>query len=400
MKSSINTYANKFKSEPWRVGAIDHGGSKVSSRSNVVISLVIIGIIFGGVGAAILFAAPYEPSRVAIVMMTPGFGDMSKADTIFEGMETIGHDISIQYFHPDPLPTSVSEAREDLEYYASAPVGYYDLIIAVGQDLAPVLQTVATGHPDHKFAMIGAEVDLANVVSATFQSQEAAFLAGVVAAFMADDQRNTINSPNDAQIGILGAVDDEVINVLIDGFIQGVQAANETYDLNVTLLEADYVGSWNNSLTAEGMIYTMFVADKVSVIFAPVRASYHGVREGATRAQATFGGLEMLRRPIVIAAEGNLDYFGTANPDIPVDPSWIVTSAYDRTDWAIYEMINKTLWDQFQGDQTLEYNLTNGGCNITDFTYSSTYVPVELEIALQTYIYQISTGIITVSRNL
>ena len=69
----------------------------MSSRSNIVISLVIIAIIFGGVGITIYLSAPYEPSRVAVVMMAPGFGDMSKADTVYEGMDSLAHDISVQY---------------------------------------------------------------------------------------------------------------------------------------------------------------------------------------------------------------------------------------------------------------------------------------------------------------
>ncbi|MFW9918290.1 MAG: BMP family protein [Candidatus Thorarchaeota archaeon] len=369
----------------------------MSSRSNMVISLVIIAIIFGGVGFAIYFAAPYEPSRVAVVMMAPGFGDMSKADNVYEGMDTLAHDVSVQYVYPDPLPTTVAEAQDDLEEYASR-ANFYDLIIAIGEDMIPALQSVATDFPNQKFAIIGGDVSLDNVASATFESQEAAFLAGVVAAFMADEQRDSIDAPYNAQIGILGAVDDNEINVLINGFIQGVISANETYDLNVTLVDTQYVGYWNNSDVAEGMIYTMFVVDDISVIFAPVRASYEGVRTGMFRADQAFGFSS--RQPLVIAAEGNLDWYGAANPEIPIAPSFITTSAYDRMDWAIYDIINQTLWDLFPGGELLEYNLANGGSNITDFLYSSTYIPEELEDALDLYREQISDGTIIVTRDL
>jgi basic membrane protein A len=367
----------------------------------MVISLVIIGIIFGSVGVAILLAAPYEPSRVAVVILAPGFGDMSKADTIYEGMDEIAGDVSVQFITPDPLPTTEQDARDYLETYASR-ANYYDLIIAVGEDLSDELQTVATNFPDQKFAMIGGNVNLDNVASATFASQEGAFIGGVVAAFAADDQRDQIegdNATHDAQIGILAAMDDGEINVLVNGFIQGVEAANDTYDLNVTLADTVYLGSYNDSLAAEGAIYTMFAVDSYSVVFAPVRASYPGVREGMLRAEETFG-FGSLRQPLVIAAEGNLDYFGTANPEIPVAPSWITTSVVDRTDMAIYEIVNQTLWDQFPGGELMEYNLANGGSNITGFEYSSTYVPDELEPAINTYIDQIGSGIIVVTRDL
>ncbi len=370
----------------------------MSSRSNMVISLVIIGVIFGSVGVAILFAAPYEPSRVAIVMMAPGFGDMSKADTILEGMDSVAGDVSVQFVYT--LATTEQAARTALEEYAGH-TNFYDLIMAVGEDLSDELQTVATNNPDQKFAIIGGHVNLENVASATFATQEGAFLGGVVAAFAADDQREEMVS-NDAQIGILAAMDDGEINVLVNGFIQGVQAANETYNLNVVLQETRYVGSYNNSATAQSMIYDMFVNQNCSVIFAPVRASYEGVRNGMIAADGNTQAFPFTshRRPLVIAAEGNLDYYGTANPDIPVAPSNIPTSVMDRTDWAVYDIINQTLWDQFPGGELLEYDLANGGCNITGFEYSSTYLPDDLYDALEQYISDITSGTLIVARDL
>ncbi len=64
----------------------------------MIIALVFIGIVFGGVGSIILVSNPYEPSRIAVVVMAPGFGDMSHADTVLEGMDELAGDISVQYF--------------------------------------------------------------------------------------------------------------------------------------------------------------------------------------------------------------------------------------------------------------------------------------------------------------
>ncbi|MFW9907941.1 MAG: hypothetical protein ACFFEF_05145, partial [Candidatus Thorarchaeota archaeon] len=52
----------------------------------------------------------------------------------------------------------------------------------------------------------------------------------------------------------------------------------------------------------------------------------------------------------------------------------------------------------FPANEVLEYNLTNGGVNITDFPYSSTYLPAELYEALDYYREWIRTnpGVITI----
>ncbi|MFW9953435.1 MAG: BMP family protein [Candidatus Thorarchaeota archaeon] len=371
----------------------------MSSRSHMIISIIIIAIVFGSVGAMILIANPYEPSRIAVVVMEPGFGDMSKADTALEGMEQLAGDVSVQYYIPPQLPTSVPEARSIMESLATT--GLYDLILAIGADLAPAVQTVATSFPNQKFGMIGADVALDNVASAIYAVEESAFLGGVVAAFMAHEMPYYGDEPFDGEIGILAAVEgDTELLPLINGFIQGVEAANSTYNLNVTLTEINYINSWNNTINAELQTYTMFAIHGISVIFAPVRASMPGVREGMLRAADSFPPSQLVagRMPLVIAAEGNQDYFGTNNPDIPVAPSWITTSVLSGTAEAIYDIINKTLWNVFPANEVLEYDLTNGGVNITDFPYSSTYLPAELYEALDYYREWIRTnpGVITI----
>ncbi len=365
----------------------------MSSRSNMVISLIVIGIVFGGVGVMIMVAAPYQPSVVGVVVMAPGFGDMSMADTIEAGLHLLQSDSSVEYAFPDPLPTNVAGAQEWLTTFAKR--GDIDLVIAVGSDLTSAVSNVAQLYPDKKFAIIGGSVNLNNVMSAEFESQEAAFLGGVVAAFVANAQPYFGTTKHTGEIGILAAMQDSEITTLVNGFIQGVEAANETYNLNVTLKDPVFLDSWNTS-AARDDIYSMFVDDNMSIIFAPVRASYWAVRAGMLDAKGNFTFDQRYRMPLVIAAEGNLDYYGTANPEIPVAPSWITTSVWDRTDLAVYRAINLTLWNQFPGGEYVDYNLANGGVNITNFLYSSTYIPLSLTNAIDTYTQLIVNGTIFV----
>jgi len=355
----------------------------VSSRSNIILSLVIIAIIFGGVGAMIYVAAPYDPPEIAIVIMAPGFGDMSKADNIQEGMDELSGDISVQYHIPETLPTTVAEAQDIMEELASR--NDFDLIIAIGTELASAVQTAATNFPNQKFGMIGAHIALDNVASSTFATEQSAFLGGVVAAFLANAQPYFGSEPYDGEIGILAAVENDAELIpMINGFIQGVQAANETYNLNVTITEINYIGSWNNTMSAQLLTTSMFVGG-ISLIFAPVRASILGVREGMLQAAQLFPATQIGRMPLIIAAENNQDYFGTVNPDIPVAPSSFATSVLARTDLAIYDLVNMTLWDMFPGNQLVEYNLANNGVNITHFEFSSTYMPEDVYAALIYY---------------
>lgn len=249
--------------------------------------------------------------------------------------------------------------------------------------------------------MIGASINADNVASATFASEQAAFLSGVLAAFQAAEDGYT------NRVGIIAAMEnDATLDPMINGFIQGVEAADAEYDLNVTVLDIVYLDSWNDSDGASDAAFNMFLDGDLiqpgnqpgaSIIFAPVRASIVGVRNGSLRADEhrlfTFN---PDRAPLIIAAEGNQDYYGCVDIDIPTAPSFIATSVLARTDLALYDMVNMTMWDQFTGFSQM-YDLANGGVNITAYEYSSTYLSEATVEAVRSYHDEIIAGTIIVT---
>jgi basic membrane protein A len=363
----------------------------VSSRSSIITSLVIVIVVFGALGGILFLTTPYEPSKVAVVVMDPAFGDLSRADQALVGMTEFRRDVSVQYFVPGNIPdyaisygdapTTLVEVQDLLENLAAS--GEYSIILAIGEELAPVVQSVAEDYPLQKFGMIGAVLNADNVASATFATEEAAFLAGALAAFLAAEDDYT------GVVGILAAeVDDTAVDRMISGFIQGLQHANTTEALGVTLLDTRYVGAVNNSPIAQGLARTMF-DDNASVIFAPVRASIDGVIEAARITDLLYP-----RRPLIIAAEFDLDYLGTADPLIPTAPSYVATSVIPRTDLAIYDILNMTMWDLFPANANFHYDLSNNGVNLTEFLYSTTYISNDITDEIDAYVAEIIAGTI------
>ena len=367
----------------------DGGSILSSSRSGTLASIVIVVIVFGSVGGILFLTNQYEPSSIAVIAMNPGFGDMARADQVREGLT---ENILVQYYFPD-APETEADAETLMESLAAS--GNYLLIIIVGHELQDELQRVADEYENQKFAMIGGLVNLDNVASATFDIQEAAFLAGIIAALIAEED------PYNGTIGILASVpDDYDVIRMIAGFEQGVDTAIQDYGLNVEVLTPRYVGSYNDSATAETMTSTLFITDFCSIIFAPVRASIVGVRAGMLAANDTFYDLSLTnRKPLVIGAEMNLDYYGNRNPLVASGPSWIVTSVVPRYDTSVISIVNATLWDIFPGGIRENYNLANQGVNITDFEFSTTIVDdSNIDIAWE-YAARIINGTITVDES-
>ena len=345
----------------------------MSSRTSLIGSAVIVAIVFIGVTGVVFLTAQYEPPRIAVYLLEPGFDDYGFRDQCRHGMDAVQGDISLSY--APFVFASAAEAETSMK--ASAASQYYDLIMGLGDNLGSAVQNAAQAYPNQKFAMIGAAVDLPNVASATFAVEEAAFLAGVLAAHLVS------NDPYNGRIGVVASFEtDPTVGAMVTAFKNGAILGNSSAGFGITLREDVYLGSDNNTELANNTVFDLFTEGGpgagVSLIFAPVGMSIPGVRAGMLRANATFDTWgEDDRMPLVIAAGTNLDYLGLPDPDIPSGESWIPTSVVPRADTAIYRIINATLWNDFEAGVT-PYRLANSGVNITDFQFSTQYIPIPL----------------------
>jgi basic membrane protein A len=326
------------------IEANDIGGMILSSRSGVISSGIIVILVFSAVGGYVFLTNQYVPSNIAVVVIDPGFGDRSMADQAYEGLFQIEVVVDYDYFEAD----DVADLEVTIDEIAAAH--NHDLIIVIGTEvgLAEAVGTVASAYPNERFGFVGGFVDLPNVASATFAENQAAFLAGALSAHLAVDNVNRTGV-----VGIIGSVDtDTTVNELIDGFLQGIDYANQTLG-NVILLPTVFIGSYNDSTTAEDYATDMWnpAIGNASVIFAPVRASINGIRLAMEYANETWFGVENgnNHEPFVIAAEGDQRYMGNPNIEIATGPSWVVTSVVQRSDLAMYRIINATLWGDFMG---------------------------------------------------
>lgn len=296
---------------------------------------------------------PFVPAKIAVVVNEPGFGDLTMADQVATGLDELAGDIVVDYSYF----TATDEANAAVILEEISVANEYDLIIVIGGELGNELQTVAANHLNQKYAFIGGEIIADNVISATFLQHEAAFLAGVLAALASIGDENRTGT---GIVGIIGSIEaDPTVATMIAGFKQGFDYANNTLNLTVTLLTEQYVGSYNDSAEAEDIAFEMFNSSDATILFTPVRASMPGIRNAMNLANSTWNST---RQPLVIAAEGDQDYFGLPDIQKRTGHSWIITSIVPRSDLAVYQAINSTLWNDFEGDTDI-YDLEASGEN-------------------------------------
>lgn len=241
------------------------------------------------VGAALLATAacgkpsPYNNGgggefSACMVTDTGGVDDKSFNASVWQGLQnakSTDGNVNPSYV------TSNSEADYEPNLNASVDKGC-KLIIAVGGLMADATKKVAQAHPDSHFAIVDAKIDLPNVYSMEFNTAQAAFQAGYLAAGMSKSMK----------VATWGGLKIPPVTIFMDGFAEGVNYYNQKKGASVGVLgwdEASQNGSFSNnfadqtagktltdSLVAQGADIVMPVAGNSSLGAATVAKDKNG----------------------------------------------------------------------------------------------------------------------------
>jgi basic membrane protein A len=164
---------------------------------------------------------------------TGGVDDGSFNETAYAGLERAAEEIG---FEPDFLQ---SEAESDFAPNIEAFIEQgCSVIITVGFLLGDATAAAAEANPDQEFAIVdfdffdadaGEDVTYDNVAELTFSTDQAAFLAGYMAAAMS--QTGTV--------GTYGGINIPTVTVFMDGFANGVAHHNEQKGTDVQVIGWD-----------------------------------------------------------------------------------------------------------------------------------------------------------------
>ncbi|GFI69073.1 membrane lipoprotein TmpC [Lachnospiraceae bacterium] len=210
-------------------------------------------------------APSQEDVRIAL-LLSGNLGDMSFLDSANKGTSQIMADYGAQ--------VKVIEMGSDATKYETnvldASDEGYDIIIGSGWQLQEPFQNVAKDYPDIKYIIFDAAVDYAagdysNVYSISYKSNEAAYLAGIMAA----------NMSKTSILGFLGGADGAVINDFMIGFIEGARSVDP--DIKVI---CGYVDDYSDSPKCKEMALAQY-NQGADIIFTAAGASGIGTLEAA-----------------------------------------------------------------------------------------------------------------------
>jgi len=179
-----------------------------------------------------------EAYRACMVTDVGGINDRSFNASAWAGLEQAAAQ------QPGIDPTYVASDAED--DYIPNLTGFVeegcDFILAVGGLMYNQTKEVAAANPEQQFGIVDANVDEPNVYPMEFDTAQAAFLAGYLAAGYSES----------GIVATYGGMQIDPVTIFMDGFVDGVAHYNEVKGADVQVL------GWNKE-TQEGSFTEDFV---------------------------------------------------------------------------------------------------------------------------------------------
>ena len=326
-----------------------------------------------------------EPFRVGFVTDTGGIDDGSFNETQWAGIQLADAElpnIDAQFIQSD----EATQYEPNLTEFASQG---YDLIIASGFFLGGDMAKVANAYPEIMFSIfdysypdsfgvpegvVGHAECIPNVMGQIFKADQAAYLAGYLAAGMTET----------GKIGYFGGAKIPTVTYFGVGFQMGMEKYNEVHGTSVELV------GWDNE-TGEGLFTGDFIDltkgkeateslfDEGVDIFIPVGGLIGSPGFDVARERGGYG--------IWVDTDG---YFS-----LPGVQDVILTSVEKVMATSMFEMVKSAQAGTFQGCTNYVGDLANGGVTISPYHDLEDAIPDELKAEIEELKAQIISGEIT-----
>ena len=148
-----------------------------------------------------------------------------------------------------------------------------DLVLTAGYQMGDVLARVAPEFPDVKFAIFDVVLDIPNVASVNYKSNEGSFLVGAIAGLKSESNK----------IGYIGGADVPLLQEFEAGYVAGVHVVNPDAEVTVEYISEDATG-FTQPEKAKALALAQY-ANRIDVIYVAAGGSGQGVLEAAQAQQ-------------------------------------------------------------------------------------------------------------------
>jgi basic membrane protein A len=310
-------------------------------------------------------ALPGEGITACEVTDTGGVDDRSFNATAYAGLTQAQDELGVE------AAVLESQTQDDYGPNIQAFIDQgCDLIVTVGFLLGDATLAAAQDNPDQNFAIVDVDffdfensedITLPNATELTFATDQAAFLAGYLAAGMSES----------GVIGTFGGINIPPVTIFMNGFAAGILRYNQDNGTDVQLLGWDpaaqdgtFTGDFENQDNGR-RVTEDFISEGADIIL-PVAGP---VGLGAAAAAQDAGGVNL----IWVDTDGCV----SAEEYCPL----FLTSIMKNMNVAVFDQIAAVVDGSFEGG-LYTGTLENGGVGIAPFHEFESSVPAELATAI------------------
>ena len=319
--------------------------------------------------------------KACMVSDSGGFDDKSFNESSHNGLVAAEENLGIE------TATSESKAVSDFEPNVNNMVTQgCDLVVTVGFLLAPTTGKAAEANPDTDFAIVdsmaqdadGNPIEVENVKPIEFDTAQAAFLAGYVAA----------GTSETGKVATYGGMNIPTVTIFMDGFVDGVAHYNEVHDTDVQALgwdkekqEGSFTGDFEDQSKGKAVSDEFYNAgaDIVMPVAGPVGAgTVASAKEGEGR--------------YVVWVDADGYETNSSDPDAQ---AVILTSVMKEMSVAVEDVITGASGDEFDATPYVG-TLENEGVGLAPYHDLEGEVPAELQEEVEALRQDIIDGKVTV----
>jgi basic membrane protein A len=332
-------------------------------------------------------AEPLPRIKVGVVTNVRGVNDRSFNSLTWEGVQEALTQLGVDGTYLES--SQPSDYARNIQRFVA---GNTDLIVTVGFPMGIDTAAAAKANPDSRFAIVdytfpdcspgaaegrdcGSATELANVRGLLFQTDQASFLAGYLAAGMSKT----------GKVGTFGGMKIPQVTKFMKGFQAGIQYYNQVNGTDVELIgwdEGTQRGLFSGDFASTNNGYSLaatLVHDGADIVF-PV-AGDAGLGSAAYCMDSG--------KCLIIGVDS--DWFDVAPQYRGVE----LSSVMKRADVAVFETIRDFVDGTFTGGAVI-YTIANGGVDLAPFHDLDSQVPQALKDDLGKIRFDLGTGAITV----
>ena len=258
-----------------------------------------------------------------------GINDESFNQSAWEGLQKAEKDFGIEV-----KVIESKQASEYLQNMESLLDEDVDMVIGVGYTMKEDIEKQAKNYPDKQFVLIDETYDSIpeNVTPILFRENEAAYLTGLVAGKMTENNN----------VGFIGGIQTPVISRFEYGYKAGVKEANKDCNVNV-----QYAGTFSDAAKGKSIANQMY-GNGSDIILAAAGGTGLGSIESAK--------------------EQNKYAIGVDRDQSDLAPKNVLTSALKKVNVGVYDTVKEFVEGKLKGGQEKVYGLKEDGVGIPETT--------------------------------